>query len=156
MSAPTTNDVVTALANLARGVPFAEEPSSYPRVRPLNDTPVTLVQGDCPQLFFLPTNDSAPYPLSFSSIEDEPSKGRHDYEVLAYYVDVAENLDTVWASRQRTAIWVGNLVEAVRQNNTLQGIVDLAQARASVRDGLTYNGVKFRGAEIRVTAFKFV
>ena len=144
-------EIVNALAGISQTVALPD--GTHPRGRNFADTPALLNAGDCPQVFFSIANDAS------GQIGFGPSaiaKGRHEYEVLVYFAESAENLGAIWQSRPIVAQYMSALGEAVRQNNNLWGTVTLAWVIQNSIGDFRYNGIPFRGGLMRVKAFEFV
>ena len=142
----TLADVVTQLVSIAEDARLSD--GFYPRVRDLDDTPISLEQGDCPQVFFHPLKNKA------KRLTLDNASGTHqsqrDFTVLGYYIDTME-LVPAWDSRPRVNAWCDTFVEAVNDSDDLNLTNCYAEASAEVRDALVMNGIKFRGAIITIT-----
>ena len=144
-------DVITSICvNIARNVKTSDGFAPY--VRDLDDTPITLNQAECPQIFFLPTVDKRSR-ITF----DDASKGTHqsrkNFTIKGYYIDDAENLEQVWISRPRTVLWCDQFVDAVDATDNLNIQNLYVEASAEVRDGLDFNRVPYRGGVITLTGY---
>lgn len=149
---PTTiASVTTALCVVARTV--LPGPTTATRVRDLDDTPISLEQGDCPQVVVLPTLNKSER-MSFDDTTGAPGVQKRDFVILVYYIDGIEDVPP-WESRPRVAAWSDGLVSAISANDTLGVTADAlyCTASAEVRDGLKYNGIPFRGAVITVRGY---
>lgn len=151
MAIPTVQDVITALVGVAKTVPFPTT-GAPPRVRDLNDTPMSIEQGDCPQVIFLPTHNKSSR-LTFDNSANVHAS-RRDVTVLIYYFDTIET-EVPWTSRPRTVQWTDAMVAALDASDGLGIPNGYFEVTADVRDGMKFNNINFRGAVITLTGFWF-
>lgn len=145
--------VVSALVGIGSAIPLMGG-TKPPFVRDLNNTPVILDQGDCPQLFFEVKGESVNR-MAFNDT-DGSSKGRTDVTIWGYFVDTAVNLDQIWTSRPRVVNFIDNFCAAVQADDTLGGTVEYCNCRSmGTRDDLQFNGSPFRGTIFVVTGFQY-
>lgn len=150
------NDIVTALVTVSQGINL-QDTGKPARVRDLNDTPVALNQGDCPQVIHS-TGTSSERRLTFTGNDYNVPKGRFDYEIVVYFVDQAVNLGTIWQTRPRVVAYISDFLDAIQRNDFFYSVNTYSEVKTSgAADNLKYSGgATFRGAIFRVHVVRFM
>ncbi len=150
------NDVVTALVAVSQGINI-QDMGKPARVRDLNDTPVTLNQGDCPQVIHS-VGPATERRLTFTGNDYSVPKGKFDYEILVYFVDQATNLGTIWQTRPRVVAFISDFLDAIQRNDFFYSVNTYSEVKTTgAVDNLKYTGGSvFRGAIFRVHVVRFM